>query len=85
MALSIIDPEAERLARELAEKTGETVTVAVVNAVKERLSRIHQTHPRGICLVDEIRAISNHCASLPVLDHRTPEEIIGYDAHGAPE
>ncbi|MBM3804787.1 MAG: antitoxin [Acidimicrobiia bacterium] len=84
MALSIKHPEADRLARELAEKTGESITAAVVNALKERLSRYDQTRPRAIGLADEIIAISDHCGSLPVLDDRTPEEILGYDEKGAP-
>jgi len=33
----------------------------------------------------EIIAISDHCASLPVLDDRTPEEILGYEEKGVPE
>jgi antitoxin VapB len=84
MPLSIKHPEADRLARELAEKTGESITTAVVKALKERLSRYHQKHPRTISLADEIIAISDHCASLPVLDNRTPEEILGYDEKGVP-
>ncbi len=84
MALSIKHPEADRLARELAEKTGESITAAVVNALKERLSRYHQNRPRAIGLADEIISISDHCASLPVLDGRTPEEILGYDEKGVP-
>ena len=39
MALSIKDPEADRLARELATRTGETLTQAVVVALRERLAR----------------------------------------------
>jgi len=39
MALSIEDAEAERLARELAKRTGETLTAAVVTALRERLQR----------------------------------------------
>jgi hypothetical protein len=39
MALHIKHPDAERLARELAVKTGETLTDAVLNALRERLSR----------------------------------------------
>jgi antitoxin VapB len=84
MALSIKHPEADRLARELAEKTGETITTAVVDALKERLSRYHQSRPRTIGLADEIIAISDHCASLPVLDNRTPEEILRDNEKGLP-
>jgi len=35
-------------------------------------------------LVDEINAIANHCSSLPVLDDRSPEDILGYDGIGLP-
>jgi antitoxin VapB len=84
MALSIKHPEADRLARELAQKTGESITTAVVNALRERLSRYHETRPRAVGLADEIIAISDHCASLPALDDRAPEEILGYNENGAP-
>ncbi|MDQ4043975.1 MAG: type II toxin-antitoxin system VapB family antitoxin, partial [Chloroflexota bacterium] len=39
MALSIKNPEAERLARELARTTGESLTQAVTAALRERLVR----------------------------------------------
>jgi hypothetical protein len=39
MALSIENPEAEKLARELARRTGESITEAVVNSLRERLRR----------------------------------------------
>lgn len=42
MALSIKNPEAERLARDLARRTGESVTTAVTIALKERLERQKQ-------------------------------------------
>jgi antitoxin VapB len=37
MALSLKDPEADRLAREIADRTGETLTGAIVVALRERL------------------------------------------------
>ena len=40
MALHLTDPETDRLARELAHETGETLTEAVNRAVKERLHRV---------------------------------------------
>jgi antitoxin VapB len=39
MAMNIKNPETERLARELAKRTGESLTVAVTIALKERLER----------------------------------------------
>lgn len=35
-------------------------------------------------LADELEAIASRCASLPVLDDRSPDEIIGYDENGLP-
>lgn len=83
MALSIQHPEVEQLARELAERTGESLTEAVVNSLRERLQR-ERTKTGGPRLRDQIRAIGRHCAALPVLDPRSPEEILGYDEHGLP-
>lgn len=83
MALSIKDPEADRLARELAARTGETLTEAVVVALRERLAR--QTgRPGAVPLRDELAAIRRRCAALPVVDDRSAEEILGYDGRGLP-
>lgn len=83
MALSIKDPEADRLARELVARTGETLTEAVVVALRERLAR--QTgRTRSIPLHEELAAIRRRCAALPVLDTRTADDILGYDGRGLP-
>ncbi len=83
MALSIKDPEADRLARELAARTGETLTEAIVVALRERLAR--QTGRTGaVPLRDELAAIRRRCAALPVVDDRTAEQILGYDDRGLP-
>src|SRR5207249_9941761 len=42
MALSIKDPEADRLAREVAKATGESLTTAVVQSLRERLARVRR-------------------------------------------
>jgi len=83
MSLNIKDPEADTLTRKLAQTTGETITEAVTVAVKERLERLRAgRRPRR--LADELDEIALRCASLPVLDERGEEEILGYDAHGLP-
>jgi antitoxin VapB len=82
MALSIKDPEADRLAREVARATGETLTAAVVQSLRERLQRVQKS--RGPKLSDELLAIGRRCAALPVLDTRSPEKILGYDDVGLP-
>ena len=83
MALSIKNPAADRLARELAATTGESLTCAILKALEERLlrERGRKKTPR---LRDELRAIRERCARLPVLDARDPDEILGYDEQGAP-
>jgi antitoxin VapB len=83
MALSIEDPEAARLARELAARTGETLTDAVVIALRERLA-LEIGRSRAVPVREELAAIRRRCAALPVIDPRSAEEILGYDEHGLP-
>jgi antitoxin VapB len=83
MALSIKHPEADRLARELSQTTGEGITEAVLTALRERLARVRKRR-RSRSLAAELRAIGERVAALPVLDSRTPEEILGYDDRGLP-
>lgn len=83
MALNIRNPEAERLAAEVAGITGETKTEAVTRSLRERLARLRRER-NGKKLADELGAIALHCVGLPRLDGRTDEEILGYDAHGLP-
>ena len=83
MALSIKHPEADRLARELAKSTGEGLTEAVVKALRERLAR-EKRRKRGRRLSDELRAIGERVAAMPVLDPRSAEEILDYDERGLP-
>lgn len=81
MALSIRHPEADRLARELAACTGETLTEAVIEALRQRLKR-ERGRSTTRRLSDELRAIRKRCAALPLLDDRSPDEILGYDDNG---
>ncbi|MDN5872173.1 MAG: type II toxin-antitoxin system VapB family antitoxin [Nitrococcus sp.] len=82
MALSIKDPEADRLAREVAKATGETLTSAVVRSLRERLARVRRRQRRH--LSEEILKIGRRCAALPVRDGRSDDEIVGYDERGLP-
>lgn len=83
MALNIRNPRTEALATELASLTGETKTQAVTVALADRLERVRRQRA-GSDLAQELEEIALHCASLPVLDPRTPEEILGYDEDGLP-
>ena len=84
MPLSIKDPDADRLARALAKRTGETLTEAVINALRERLERELRKEHSIESLVEDVMEIGRHCASLPLLDRRQTDEILGYDKTGLP-
>ena len=82
MALSIKNEAAERLARQVAAETGESLTEAIANALEERLERLkgRRSAPE---LVETLMTISRRCSSLPDLDRRDAAEILGYDEIGA--
>jgi antitoxin VapB len=61
MTLNIKNPEAHRLARELAALTGESMTAAVTEAVRERLARVCRERERP--LAARLLAIGKDCAS----------------------
>ncbi|MFN2426735.1 MAG: type II toxin-antitoxin system VapB family antitoxin [Candidatus Binatia bacterium] len=83
MALNIRNAETERLADELAKLLGETKTEAVTKALRDRLARVRRERSRTP-LAEELDRIALHCASLPVLDNRTADDILGYDENGLP-
>ena len=83
MALNIRNRTTEELAATLARLTGETKTRAVTTALRDRLERIRRRRT-GRDLADELDEIALHCASLPVLDERAAEDILGYDERGLP-
>ncbi|MUZ65034.1 type II toxin-antitoxin system VapB family antitoxin [Agrobacterium vitis] len=83
MALSIKDAETEKLARALAARTGETITIATRRALEERLKRTRSEASRA-ALLEDMEAMQRRLSALPVLDNRSPDEIIGYDENGTP-
>jgi antitoxin VapB len=84
MAISIRNPKAEELAREVAAESGENLTQAIIHALEERLLRLRGRKTIED-LVEEIMKISERCSALPQLDDRTSEEILGYNSKGVPE
>jgi antitoxin VapB len=83
MTLNIKDPEAHKLARKLADQTGETMTRAVTEALRERLARVSRA--RGPeTTADDLLAIGRRCAATlkgtPV-DHGA----LLYDDRGVPK
>jgi antitoxin VapB len=81
MSLNIKDPEAHRLAQQIARATGETMTRVVTEALRERLSRLERRSAR--VGVEELLAIAERAAShvkRPYVDHA---ELL-YDERGLP-
>lgn len=81
MALNIRNAETEQLAEALARLTGETKTRAVTVALRDRLDRLRRDRSCR-SLAQELEEIADHCSSLPVLDSRDADEILGYDEIG---
>ena len=82
MALSIESDEADRLARQLASETGETLTEAVITALQERLDR--ERARQSATIRRRLARLAADVATLPVADDRTPGEIVDYDDAGLP-
>jgi antitoxin VapB len=82
MSLNIKDPETHKLAQALARETGETMTHAVTEALRERLERVRRRQ-RSEARAEELLAIGRRCAKArkgrPV-DHAT----LLYDERGIP-
>ena len=81
MSLNIKDPEAHRLAQQIARATGETMTRVVTEALRERLSRLERRSARAS--VEELLVIAERAAlhvKRPYVDHA---ELL-YDEHGLP-
>jgi antitoxin VapB len=69
------------LAAALARLTGETKTEAVTQALRERLERTRRARMNR-SLADDLDEIALHCASLPLLDPRGADDMIGYVEQG---
>jgi antitoxin VapB len=80
MGLNIKNPETYRLAQELAELTGESMTTAVTEALRERLARA-----RDKGLVERLTTISKDCAvHLNAPGHKMMQIDDLYDENGLP-
>jgi antitoxin VapB len=83
MPLSIKNPVAERLVREVAQQTGESLTEAIQKSLEERLQRLKVS--RKIPIVQtQLEDLLRRVDELPTIDTRTADEILGYDENGLP-
>jgi antitoxin VapB len=83
MGLNIKNEETHRLAQQLAKLTGESMTAAVTEAVRERLDRVRRA--RNGSLADRLVAIGKDCAAHLKEPFRTMDhgELL-YDERGLP-
>jgi antitoxin VapB len=83
MPISIKNLRTEELARELAERTGASITEAVTEAVRDRLKTLER--PRTVQLARQrAERLLRELDALPDLDSRDPDQILGYDEQGLP-
>jgi antitoxin VapB len=84
MTVLIRDHETDELIREMARRTGETITQAVKIAAKERLERLPPVRSGSVDR-ERLEAILAKIRSYPrANEHLTDDEIIGYDENGVP-
>jgi len=84
VSLNTKDPEIHQLARELADLTGESMTRAIGEAVKDRLKRVRSARRKRRMSVTEMLALGKRVRSKikePLVDHA---ELL-YDERGLPK
>jgi antitoxin VapB len=82
MTVLIRDDEADRMIRQLAERTGETITDAVKKAVADRLASTPLSEKEIAERLRRLKAIVAEADAIPTVDHRSADEIIGYNDKG---
>ena len=79
MSLNIKNEETHRQARELANLTGESMTVAVGEAIRERLERV-----RSKGMPERLMKIARECGPLWKKPYVSVDELL-YDEKGLPK
>jgi antitoxin VapB len=84
MAMNIKNAETERLAKELAELTGESLTAAITESLRQRLDQVRRKQRVG--LADRLLAIGKDCATRLKEPFRSAEHgDLLYDELGVPK
>jgi antitoxin VapB len=84
--LNIKNASAHRLAKELADLTGKSITEAVTDAIGTALDKVKSLERASAeRLISELDDIALHCSSLEIIDERTADEILGYNEDGVSE
>lgn len=86
MSLNIKKEEVDRLARELAKRTGKTITDALEDVLRDELSRLtaRESGRKNRSIRERLLAVRDALKQLPVRDPRTADEILGYGSDGLP-
>ncbi len=82
MTLNIKDPEAHRLAQAISRATGESMTRAVTESLRERHARIE--HSKAKASVEELLAIADRTATHLKPPYSSHAELL-YDETGLPK
>jgi antitoxin VapB len=86
MSMNIKNPQVHRMAHELAELRGCSLTEAVKFALEKALreAKTQNAHLNADQLEQRLTEIALNCSQLPDQDQRSAEEILGYDEVGLP-
>lgn len=82
MSLNIKNEKTHKQAQELARLTGETMTAAVSEAIRERLERVRQKPKKGVA--ERLMKIAKECA-VHLKKHKLMEVDDLYDERGLPK
>ncbi len=90
MPLNIKSRETEQIVRELAKRTGLSITEAVHQAALEKLRTMEADYQKKLAQLTpaqreklrKIEEISRRAAAIPILDKRSADEILGYNDKG---
>ncbi|WP_419255337.1 type II toxin-antitoxin system VapB family antitoxin [Caulobacter sp. ErkDOM-YI] len=83
MTRIILSDEADRMARQLAERTGLSLTDAITRALRTELDRTPDDAEDRAARIARIREIQKRVAAAPILEAGSDEELV-YDADGLP-
>lgn len=82
MAISIRNPKVEIMAREIAESCNITMTQVIIEALEEKRINLKLADLPDSFSLDKIMKLSDQCSSLPDIDKRAPDVILGYSEEG---
>lgn len=80
MGLTITDERLAQMIRDLAERKGVTVD----EALREAVDRQAEWEAEVVRRIEATRRIQADVATLPILDPRSADELLGYDEDGLP-